>query len=237
MLSLLTQVGGLIYLFAYPIFKKVNHKTLSARRKIVYKAGVFLGVYAIFTFTIIPPIAKSFGRVPLPYFHPQLKPLNYLTPLMNRHYVEKDLYDLLIDSSTILNQKYPNSIVAYMDANFPFINNFPLLPHLSHNDGKKVDLTFLYRKINNQQAINRKAKSWIGYGGIEHPFKGEENTTTICEKKGFWQYDLLRKVTPMIFGAKIEIDEKRTKLLIETLANHPQTGKIFIEPFLKSRWE
>ena len=50
-----------------------------------------------------------------------------------------------------------NIEIHYLDANFPFINKFPLLPHLSHNDGKKIDITDydeLFEQIENNVKIS-----------------------------------------------------------------------------------
>ncbi|HKK76486.1 MAG TPA: hypothetical protein VJ953_15505 [Saprospiraceae bacterium] len=43
-----------------------------------------------------------------------------------------------------MQKEAPSLRINYLDANFPFWNEFPLLPHLSHDDGKKVDISFLY---------------------------------------------------------------------------------------------
>lgn len=237
MLSLLTQVGGLIYLMVYPFFSILKKKISGKSRQRLAKGSLFLSVYLTFTFFIIPPIAKHFGRVPIPYFHEQLKPLNYLTCVLNRHYVTPTLLNLLSETSEEINAIFPNTTIAYMDVNFPFINGFPLIPHLSHNDGKKVDLTFLYRKMNSQEAVNRRAKSWIGYGGSEKPLEGEENMPELCRKKGYWQYNLLTQLTPKLLPSRLEVDQKRMQSWVRILNNHPKTGKIFIEPYLKNRWE
>jgi hypothetical protein len=35
-----------------------------------------------------------------------------------------------------MDEKFPGTVTIALDANFPFVNGFPLLPHLSHADGK-----------------------------------------------------------------------------------------------------
>ncbi len=200
------------------------------------KVGLFVSVYLLTSLLIVPPLAKYFGRTPLPYFHARLQPLNYASCLFNRHYVRVELYDLLMTTTDKLNAQYPETAIAYMDANFPFINGFPLFPHLSHNDGRKVDLAFLYRDKQSKKPLIRTAKSWIGYGGSEQPLTEKENMPEICAKGGYWQYGLLTQLTPSFFPATIELDVERTKHLLKLFAQHPQTGKIFIEPYLKQRW-
>ena len=67
-----------------------------------------------------------------------------MTNLMNRNYVRPELNTSLQKIGEGLSKKHKGIQVVYLDANFPFINKFPLLPHLSHNDGKKIDLSFIY---------------------------------------------------------------------------------------------
>ena len=59
--------------------------------------------------------------------------------------------------------KYPGTILNYLEANFPFIDKFPLLPHLSHNDGKKLDVSFHYVNAKTGEHTNV-VPSWLGYG-------------------------------------------------------------------------
>ncbi|WP_435261994.1 hypothetical protein [Tenacibaculum sp. nBUS_03] len=66
-----------------------------------------------------------------------VSPHSYLTVILNRNYVNSALNQSLQDIGKRVNNKYPDIQLVYLDANFPFINGFPLLPHLSHSDGKK----------------------------------------------------------------------------------------------------
>lgn len=91
-------------------------------------------------------MAKSFGRVPLPVFSNQLvKPLNIMTCLLNRHYVRPHLRESVERLAINTEKQFIGTVVSYLDANFPFYNGFPLLPHLSHNDGRKLDIAFFYK--------------------------------------------------------------------------------------------
>ena len=60
-------------------------------------------------------------------------------------------------------QKFKSVRINYFDANHPFYKGYPLIPHLSHNDGKKLDLGFVYNEIDNNQ-ISPNTPSVIGYG-------------------------------------------------------------------------
>ena len=232
-LTVLTQVGGVILLLCYPLFiliKRRFHK--KALRRLLF-FGSYSVIYLLVTFFIIPPIAKNFGSVPLP-ISDTIKPLNIMTCILNRHYVKPKLKTNIKNVSTKINQKYPNTIISYLDANFPFYNGFPLLPHLSHSDGKKVDIAFFYKDKTGKE-INNDAPSFIGYGVFEAPKKNEYNMPNNCKNKGFWQYSILGKVVPQWNKNKIIFDQKRTKYLIQLLTQESTTSKILIEPHLKTR--
>lgn len=127
---------------------------------------------------------------------------------------------------------FPEVYVAYLDANFPFVDGFPLLPHWSHNDGRKIDLAFYYRNQKSMDFVHEKP-SWIGYGVFENPRGNEVDTGEMCEKNGYWQYELLGML-PHRYD--MEVEPTRTTVLIELLAKEPEVEKIFIEPHLKDRW-
>ncbi|MBX2841437.1 MAG: hypothetical protein KTR26_06670 [Flammeovirgaceae bacterium] len=189
----------------------------------------------IATFYIIPILAEKNGRVPLPISAEKLKPLTIWTCLLNRHYVKPEMKTMLEEVSERMKNKYPETGITYLDANFPFFNGFPLLPHLSHEDGKKLDLSFYYLDEETGEQLHHKAPSPVGYGGFELPQKGEQNMTDICEQKGYWQYGILGHIIPDWAISSMKFDEKRTKKLIIELSRRIEIKKIFIEPNLQKR--
>ncbi len=56
-----------------------------------------------------------------------------------------------------------------------------------------------------------------------------------CAKKGYFQYNWLKKFISQKNILKYEFDEKANKELLIILAKHKEVGKIFIEPHLKER--
>lgn len=195
----------------------------------------FATLYLIFVFVIVPLTAKPLGRVPLPIFKDRnLKPGNIWTCLLNRNYVRPKLKEITYEVAENMNEKYPGTTINYLDANFPFIDKFPLFPHLSHNDGKKLDLSFQYNDTKTGQITN-KIPSFIGYGISEEPKDEEENKPEYCDNKGYWQYNLLRDIIPQGNKDKFTFDNKRTKDLVNSFVSHAGLGKIFIEPHLKTR--
>ncbi len=218
-LTAITQVGGLIWLLSIWVSK------LTKKRK----RYVFPLVYLLFNLIIIPPIAKYFGREKLPVLSNELKPRNWCYPLLFRNYVTPKLKTELENSAHALFVSNKISI-TYLDANFPFFNGFPLPPHLSHNDGKKVDIALMYS--NKEGNPTDKKPSISGYGIYVEP--NQNITNSKCLNQGYWQYDFSKYLT---FGKinDLDFDKERTRILTSQLLSIPSTKKIFVEPYLKHR--
>ena len=216
-LTVLTQVGGIIWIVTLLISYYFKKK----------KRYLFPIIYLVTNILIIPPIATYFGRVRLPVFSEQIQPRNILYPLLFRNYVTPKLKITLLNAAEKLAKNGDQLI--YLDANFPFYNGFPLVPHLSHSDGKKVDISLMYSTKEGKPTQQKPSVS--GYGVFVKPDKNI--TSTNCLKKGYWQYDTARYAT---FGTihTLLFDEKRTKTLLKILLKHSSTQKIFIEPYLKT---
>jgi hypothetical protein len=231
----LTQVGGFVYLFSILTYKLTNKWSKNNYLKATYRFTSFLILYFLTTFLIIPLLAKPFGRVPLPLKETShLQPLNIWTCILNRNYVRPELKQTAFEVAKQMNDKFPGTRINYLDANFPFINKFPLIPHLSHNDGKKLDLSFCYRYANTNEPTNE-CPSFIGYGICEEPRPNEKNTPYFCDEKGFWQYSFLSKVISQDNKKDFTFDSDKTKELVNLFAKKTTIGKIFIEPHLKTR--
>ena len=157
-----------------------------------------------------------------------------MTCLLNRHYVRPELKDNIESVAEKMNSEYPGIVISYLDANFPFFNGFPMLPHLSHSDGKKIDIAFFYKDRSGNE-LHRKAPSFIGYGIYEVPKDNEYNMPENCRKKGYKQYSILAKFVPQWNKDKMIFDPDRTKHLIRLFTQEKATSKIFIEPHLKAR--
>lgn len=213
LLTIITQVGGIIWLLSLWM-----SKTWSWRKRYVFPI-----LYLTFNLVIIPPTAKLFGREKLPIIHSDVQPINWFYPLLFRNYVQPELKTLLLNTA-----QESNIVITYLDANFPFYNSFPLLPHLSHNDGKKVDISFMYK--DKKGNTTNKKPSVSGYG----VYANSEDNATIekCKSDGFWQYDFSKYLSLGQINS-VEFDADSTKSLIKALLKHKSTQKIFIEPHLK----
>jgi hypothetical protein len=235
LLTLLTQIGGIVYLLSLVIQKFIDKWTKRKFIRYTISVASFLILYCATTFFLVPVIAKPLGRVPLPLTTTNnLQPLNILTCLLNRNYVKQELRQTAFNVAIEMQNRFPGTIVNYLDAGFPFINHYPLLPHLSHNDGKKLDLSFCYIESKTKKATNS-CPSFIGYGICEEPFADEVNTASYCTGKGGWQYNFLRRIVPQGNKEQYIFDGVRTKELVNLFADQTNIGKIFIEPHLKMR--
>ena len=224
LLTLITQIGGIVYLISI-FFSRIWNKKLKLKTTII-----FVGIYLFSTFIIVPKIAPVFGREKVVYSE-KIKPTNFMTVLLNRNYVKPKLNELLKQTEKQLIRT--NIEIHYLDANFPFINKFPLLPHLSHNDGKKIDISLIYETKKGK--ITNKQKSLSGYGFFENPKSNENNQIKKCLENGYFQYDFPKYLTLGKINDKLVFSEKGTKKLIKNILKNPDLEKLFIEPHLKSR--
>jgi len=193
---------------------------------------IFSVLYSISSLLIVPPVAKHFGRVPMPW-QGDVRPLNIATCLLNRHYVKPALREAVLASASAVRKKYPGTVTNYLDGCFPFYNGFPLMPHLSHNDGRKLDIAFFYTDVNGVKSDD--SPSWIGYGVYEGPREHEENYPLQCKAKGYWQYGILEQVASQRNKNRYKFDAQRTAYLVNVLSKQSAIHKIFIEPHLKTR--
>jgi len=235
LLTILTQIGGVVYLINFANYRFINQKINLRWLNRLCKLVSFIMLYLLATFVIMPVLARPFGRVQLPVTTTNnLRPLTFMTCLLNRNYVRKDLRDVAFSVASEMSKKYPGTVINYLDANFPFINGFPLFPHLSHNDGKKLDLAFCYKDKQSLQETND-TPSPIGYGICEEPTSTEKNTANFCAQNGYWQYSLLESIMPQGRKNDFVFYPEKTKSLVELFAHDNRIGKIFIEPHLKLR--
>jgi len=234
-LTLLTQTGGIVFLFSLCFYGIVERTFTNKILRVSAKVFIFCALYFLSVVLVNPLLARQFGRAALPVLNnASLKPATVWTWLLNRHYVRPEMEGVVLSVASRLSQESPGTVVNYLDASFPYIDNFPLPPHLSHKDGRKVDLSFMY--VDAETGVpTDEIPSIIGYGVCEPPLAGEEDRPNDCMQKGYWQYNLLQQIVPDGTKPNLLFDEARTSRLIKLLAADPAVGKIFIEPHLKTR--
>lgn len=236
-LTVLTQVGGVIYVLYLPFSFFVKSEKYNLWKSIVVRSVGFSIMYLLICLFIVPPLAKRNGRVALPFYSTVEAPIksgNIMMSLMNRNYVKPTLKEAFLQTAKDVQEKYPSVELQYLDANFPFFDGFPLVPHLSHDDGGKLDIAFLYRDERTEKFYN-KTFSWTGYGVVESPQKGEKNQPKICEDKGNWQYNILKKITLAKVKKGVEFDQAANRFLLQKIMDNKEVKKVFIEPHLQKR--
>jgi len=229
-LTLLTQIGGVVYTIVLAATR------ILGIRRFPIKLGLFLLCYAAATFAA-SLIAPMFGRVPLSCMPDATDRLVVRSPLycmLNRNYVTPPVRDLANALAEHMDSEFPGTVTVALDANFPFLNGFPLLPHLSHTDGKKLDFAYYYRDADGT-FLNGVTRSPIGYFAFEQPVSGDEQP---CAGRHDWlttRWDL--DVLQPLFPA-YRIEEQRTAAAIRWLTTEGvakfHLEKVFIEPHLKN---
>jgi hypothetical protein len=227
LLTMASQIGGLVWFSVFFIWLIFKFKT-----PFIFKLVSFIGIYLLVVIYLVPPLAESNGKVPMPNGKEgNLIPHNVLFPLLNRNYVTPQTLRILQQTADKVNRTNPDLKLVYLDASFPFGKEMPLPPHISHSNGRKVDLTFAYTK--NGKIMNA-GSCTTGYGNFVAPRQGEHNQIEVCKSKGHYLYDASKYAG---FGKRKNyvFDEANTKLIIEKLLENPETSRIYIESHLKQR--
>ena len=208
LLTLVTQIGGIAFLLA-----------LLFKRRLV----AFVILYAVFALgaTWMAPMA---GRTALACWGDgALQVQSWFYCATNRNYVSTELAGVLKDAADAVNEVYPGTETLVLDTNFPFLTGFPLLPHLSHDDGEKADLAFFYK--NEEGYLPGRTRSSLGY------FAFEEGSSACPPVWLTLRWDLrpLQSAWPAY-----ALEPERTRFLISALVADKRVGRIFLEPHLKS---
>ncbi|WP_332712347.1 hypothetical protein [Pelagibacterium mangrovi] len=166
-------------------------------------------------------VAPQTGRVPLPcWSEGTLKSQSVLYCLLHRHYVVPELREVAQDLADAVDAQFPGTVTLTLDASLPF-GNFPLVPHLSHNDGRKLDLAFYYGDETGYRP--GATRSPIGYFAFEEgPTACEADLPTMR-----WNLEWLQP-----FWHDLSLEVERTRFAVQWLADDPRVTRIFLEPHL-----
>lgn len=223
-LTALTEIGGVVLLVAIGAARLLRLGKLAI-------AALFVGAYASTTILAVPPLAALGGRVPLPCTGEPLRALPILCAL-NRHYVDAELHGLVTALAADVAARFPGSVTVALDANFPLFDGVPLLPHLSHDDGRKLDLGYFYAE-NTGTYLAGSTRSPVGYWAFEKPAATEETDCPAVWPSARWDMPLLRPLFPNLM-----LEPDRTRFALNWLFdNGPSLGlqRVFLEPYLANR--
>lgn len=228
LLTLVTQVGGIAYLAALGLARLLRLNALWLR------LGLFVLCYGVVTLTAIL-VAPSFGRVPLPCFagNERLAAQSPLYCVLNRNFVVPELRDAALALAAQVDGQFPGTTTLALDGGFPFPGGLPLLPHLSHGDGRSLDIAYYYQDAEGRfrDGVTR---SPIGYFAFEQPAAGSKLPCP-AQPGGLslrWDFEVLQPLFP-----NYRLELKRTAAALRWLATVgvEQFGvrSVFIEPHLK----
>jgi hypothetical protein len=228
LLTLLTQIGGLAWLLALAF-----RRFLPLPRRLVLLI-FFAGIYAAATL-VTHQVSPLFGRVPLPCF--TSASLVVSTPLycaLNRNYVTPELKAAAEAHADHMASSFPGTKTLALDANFPFVTGFPLLPHLSHDDGRKLDLA-LYYEDRDGNFRNGETRSPLGYFAFQQPGVGA--LQPCANRSRFftlrWDMNWLQALFP---DWDIELARMKEALRwLSTEGHGHSVEKIFMEPHIPAR--
>ena len=231
-LTLFTQVGGLIiwpfWHWALGDTSQIEDKSFSTLKSI----GKLFGIYFFVSLLVVPLIANQTGRQRLPLYATTelpLGPQTILFPLLNRTYVRHHAHRTFVNAVQNAVKQEPDMVVRYLDAGFPF-PFIPLLPHLSHSDGQRIDVAFQFEQEGDY--VDR-ARSPIGYWGYAQESKercvDHNNKYPILLR---WDFKWLQPLLP-----DLDLDITKNKTLFTALAKDKQVCTILLEPTLHKALE
>jgi hypothetical protein len=229
-LTILTEIGGVIWLLALLLRARMGR----TERKLFLL--LFIGLY-VFATLVTQQLAPFFGREPLPCFVGAEQNFVVRSPfycVLNRNYVTPKLRKAAEALAQHMDDTFPGTKTLALDANFPFFDGVPLIPHLSHNDGRKLDIAFYYQDADGQFR-NGETRSPIGYFAFEPPLA---NSPQPCASRRRWlnlrwDFAWLQPVFP-----DWHMEPGRMREALQWMAG---TGKrygiekIFVEPHIPAR--
>lgn len=223
-LTLLTQIGGLAYLAALLVTRRWRRSAISQWRRSAYPTAATLLVYAIASIAIVPPLAGLLGRERVPCASTTL-----VGCTLNRTYLTSETLALVAALDQAMASRFPGSNVTVLEGSFPFLDGFPLPPHLSHHDGHKVDFAYFYRDAGGRP-VAQGSPSPIGYFHFQQPRPGDREPCAGRFTPLRWDFAWLQPKEPAW-----ALDEERTRAMILWLKAQPEVTRIFIEPHLADR--
>jgi len=147
MFTVLTQIGGVVLLTAWIVAYRLGIPR--GRARVAATAAIFLALHVVASESVVPFAASHIAdraRLPCGWARTaMLEPASAIFCLANRNYVTVRTYDMAMALAMDAHAADPAGQILYLDAGFPFVDGWPLLPHLSHRNGRSVDLALAYR--------------------------------------------------------------------------------------------
>lgn len=165
--------------------------------------------------------APLFGRVPLPCFGAPLRMQSAFYCVTMRNFVTPEMATVARDAAAQVARAYPGSVTLALDGGFPFLNGMPLLPHLSHDDGEKLDFAFFYTSASGDY-LPGQTRSPVGSWAFEGADPAACPPVWLTTR---WGMGWLQPLWP-----DRPLEPERTESLIRALLADTRVGKVFVEP-------
>lgn len=238
LLTALTQLGGLVFLASLALGRL--SRRAGSRKATAALAGAvfFVAGVPLANLFLAPALAGLNGRVALPCDVSAGKSYAALSPLycaLGRNYARPEVRAMLDAMGRDLGRDHPGLVVATLDANFPVLDGFPLPPHLSHDDGRRIDLAYFYKDAAGNP-LPLAAPSFLGYWGFEEP---PTPADAACTDKTRWlafRWDM--NWFQAFVRKDLTLDDERTAAMLRWLVEKgPEHGvaKILLEPHIAKR--
>lgn len=170
-------------------------------------------------------LAPLTGREALPCTGAPLRMQSAFYCVTMRNFVAPELADLAQDAARNVAAGHPGTITLALDGGFPF-PGVPLLPHLSHADGRKLDFA-LYYQTPEGRYLPGQTRAPLGY------FAFEALSSAQCPP-AFptlrWDVRWMQGLYP-----NRPLEPLRSKALGQALLADPRLGKMLLEPPLATR--
>lgn len=211
-LTMLTQLGGVVWI-----------ASRWARRPLLVFVLTYAGLLGA-----VQVVAPMTGRVALPCFGAPLRAQSVMYCALMRNFVTPDLAQVAMDAAVRVEEAFPGTVTLALDGGFPFFDGVPLLPHLSHDDGEKLDLAFHYASADGGY-LPGQTRSPLGYFAFAALDAPEDCPPVALTLRWRMQW------TQPWFAA-LEVEPLRTTALVRALLADPRVGKVFLEPPLAAAW-
>lgn len=209
LLTVVTQLGGIAWLLG-----------LMFRRWVL----AFVVLYAVL-WGAAQMVAPQFGRVPVPCFGQVLRMQSPVYCVLMRNFVTPDLRDVAGDAASAVATVFPGTVTLALDGSFPFGDGVTLIPHLSHDDGEKLDFAFYYTGPDGY--VPGVTASPLGYFAFERV--GQETCPDVWPSLR-WDMGWFQ---PLVRDLRLEPD--RTRLLLLRFVQDARVSRVFVEPPLAQR--
>ncbi|MDZ4776299.1 MAG: hypothetical protein SGJ23_05880 [Alphaproteobacteria bacterium] len=147
---------------------------------------------------------------------------NYCT--LDRNWVTPRAHAVMRDVGAKVAAEHPGAVVHYMEASWPSAVR-PMPPHLSHGDGRQIDVALFYESIAGTPQPRPPTPS--GYYAFEPMREGDVDPCAGAKRPGN------NKSPPP--DRSWRLDEQRTRTLIQALLADKRVRRLLLEPHLKAR--